>query len=179
MSLLTRQHGFDNQAFFHAVDTRRREQQLSWPALARVVWEQSHALNDRRNDHPISPATIRKMGERGGVSCQHALFLLRWLGVPPETFIAEPKPGTAGIALPLADESQRLRWNLGKLYTALKHGRTKRGATWLQAAKHLHCTPSQLTGLRTAKFATGMVLAMGITQALHRPAADFVYAANW
>lgn len=172
-------HGFNHQAFFDAVDGRRREQQLSWPALARAIWEQSNVLNSRRDDHPISPETIRKMGERGGVSCQHALFLLRWLGVPPEAFIAEPAPGTAGIALPTADESQRLRWNLGKLYASLNQARKARGATWQQAAGRLHCTPSQLTGLRTAKFATGMTLAMRITQALCRPAADFVYAANW
>lgn len=172
-------HGFDNQAFFDAVDKRRREQHLSWSALARVIWEQSRLLNERRKDHPISPATIRKMGDRGGVSCQHALFLLRWLEVPPEAFVAVPQPGTAGIALPMADETQRLRWNLRKLYGALNHARINRGATWQQAAKHIHCTPSQLTGLRTAKFATGMGLAVRITQALRRPAADFIYAADW
>jgi len=172
-------HGFDNQAFFDAVDTRRRAQQLSWPVLATVIWEQSRVLNQRRGDHPISPTTIREMADRGEISCQHALFLLRWLDVPPETFIAVPQPGTAGIALPRADETQRLRWNLRKLYGALNHARTELGATWQKTAEHIHCTPSQLTGLRTAKFATGMALAMRITQALRRPAADFVYAADW
>ena len=152
--------------------------QLSWPALANAIWEQSRLLNDRRRDHPISPATIRKMAE-GGLSCQHALFVLRWLAVPPETFIAVPQPGTAGVSLPLADEAHRLRWDLKKLYGALNGARTARGATWQQAAERLHCTPSQLTGLRTAKFATSMRLAMRITQALHRPAADFVYIAEW
>jgi len=171
--------GFNNQAFFEAVDTRRRAQQLSWPALATVIWEQSRVLNQRRNDHPISPNTIRKMAERDGISCQHALFLLRWLGVPPETFVAFPQPGTAGIALPPADETQRLRWNLRKLYGALNAARTARRATWQKAAEHIYCTPSQLTGLRTAKFAIGMGLAMRITQALRHPAADFVYAADW
>ena len=146
-------HGFDHQAFFDAVDTRRREQQLSWPALATVIWEQSRVLNERRNDHPISPTTIRKMA--GELSSQHALFVLRWLGVPPETFIAEPQPGTAGVPLPLADEAHRLRWNLGELYEALNATRTARGATWQQAADRLHCTPHQLTGLRTVKFAIG------------------------
>ncbi len=43
----------------------------------------------------------------------------------------------------------------------------------------LHCTPNQLTSLRNAKFATSMRLAMRITQALHRPAAEFVYVAEW
>jgi hypothetical protein len=108
-----------------------------------------------------------------------SVFLLRWLNVPPETFVALPQPGTAGVPLPLADDAHRLRWNLRKLYAVLDAARTKRGATWQQVADYLHCTPSQLTGLCTAKFATGMLLAMRITQSLHRPAADFVYVAEW
>ncbi|MGH9718376.1 MAG: hypothetical protein ACRD4R_16835 [Candidatus Acidiferrales bacterium] len=171
--------GFDLQAFFAAVDARRREQQLSWPGLATAIWQQSHLLNDRRKDHPISPATIRKMSEGRGLSCQHSLFLLRWMDVPPETFIAAPQPGTAGVPLPRADEAHRLRWSLKKLYVTLDAARTARGATWKQTAARLHCTPSQLTHLRTAKYATGMRLAMRITQALHRPAADFIYVAEW
>jgi hypothetical protein len=167
------------QAFFAAVDARRRDEQLSWSALAIAIWEQSRVLNERRGDHPISPATISKLAEGRGLSCQHSLFLLRWLGVPPETFIAAPQPGTAGIPLPPADEAHRLRWNLKKLYAVLNTARTARGATWQQTAKHLYCTPNQLTGLRTAKFATSMRLAMKITQALHRPAAHFVYVAEW
>lgn len=170
-------HSFDGQAFFDAVDQRRREQQLSWPALATVIWNQSSVLNQRLNDHPIAPATIR--GAAGGLSCQHALFVLRWLGVPPEAFIAEPQPGTAGIPLPPAYAAHRLRWDLKKLHSEFNAARSARGATWQQAAERLHCTPSQLTGLRHAKFATSMRLAMRITQALHRPAADFVYVAEW
>jgi hypothetical protein len=87
-------------------------------------------LNERRNDHPISPATISKLGAGRGPSCQHALFLLRWLEVPPETFIAAPRPGTAGVPLPLADDAHRLRWNLSRLYGALNAARTARGTTW-------------------------------------------------
>jgi hypothetical protein len=174
---VTSPSAFDHVAFFAAVDGRRREQQLSWTALAAAIWEQSSALNEQRNDHPISPATIKTIAD--GTSCQHALFLLRWLDVPPETFIAVPRPGTIGVPLPRVDETQRLRGDLGKLYGALNDARTARGATWQQVADRLRCTPSQLTGLRTAKFATGMKLAMRITQTLGRPAADFVYAARW
>ena len=174
---MTPAKGFDTQAFFAAVDARRRAKQLSWPALAAVIWEQSRLLNARRHDHPISPATIRKLAE--GVSCQHALFVLRWLDVPPETFIPVPQPGTAGVPLPVADEAHRLRWDLKKLHGALNAARTARSACWQQAADRLHCTPSQLNGLRNVKFAIGMQLAMRITQALHRPAADFVYVAEW
>jgi hypothetical protein len=173
-------HEFDIQALFAAVDARRRDEKGSWPALATAIWEQSRVLNARRTDHPISPATIRKLAEGSGLSCQHALFVLRWLEVPLETFIAVPQPGTAGVPLPLADQAHRLRWNLRKLYgTRINAARAARGATWQQAADRLHGTPSQLTGLRTAKFATGVRLAMRIRQALHRPAADFVYVAEW
>ncbi len=119
------------------MDARRREQQLSWAELARVLWEQSRVLNSRRNDHPISPATLKKLSDSREPSCQHALFVLRWLGVPPEAFIAVPQPGTAGIPLPAADEAHRLRWNLKKLHSALNAARTARGATWRQVADRL------------------------------------------
>jgi hypothetical protein len=170
--------GFDAGAFFAAMDERRQLEGLSWSGLAAVIWEQSWILNGQRDDHPISPDTLKNLGKRGG-SCQHALFVLRWLDCPPETFIAEPRPGTAGVPLPETDEAHRLRWNLKKLYATLDAARGARGATWRQTADVLRCTPSQLTGLRTAKFATGMGLAMRITQGLHRPAADFVYIARW
>lgn len=176
---VTSPQDFDIPAFFAAIDARRHAEHLTWLALTKTIWEQSRVLNERRKDHPISPATVRNLGERGDVSCQHALFLLRWLDVPPETFIAEPQPGTAGIPLPLADDAHRLRWNLSKLYRTLNAARTSRGATWHQAAKHLHCTANQLTNLRIAKFATGMRLAMRITQALRRPAANFIDVAEW
>jgi hypothetical protein len=57
--------------------------------------------------------------------------------------------------------------------------RRDRGMTWSELATLLRCTTSQLTGLRTAKYATGIKLAMRITQWLDRPAADFIYAAKW
>ena len=147
--------------------------------MASVLWEQSRLLNDRRRDHPISPATIKKLAEDRDLSCQHALLLLRWLRVPRETFVKEPEPGTTGVPLPLADEAHRLRWNLRKLYGTLNAARVALDATWQQTANRLSCTPHQLTGLRTARFATSMRLAMQITQALHLPAAEFVYVADW
>ena len=72
----------------------------SEPGFRNSMRKQSRVLSDRRKDHPISPATIRKMVEGRGLSCQHALFLLRWLGVPPEAFIPAPQPRTGGVPLP-------------------------------------------------------------------------------
>lgn len=144
------------------------------------MWELAADLNAYRgHDHPMASSTITRMPRRGDTTCQHALFMLRWLERAPEDFIAQPRPGTAGVALPACDPGHRIRWDLAKLYTALDDVRRAREASWEQAAQRLYCTPSQLTGLRTAKFATGMRLAMRICQALGRPAADFVYPADW
>ncbi len=171
--------GFDIQALYAALDERRTSEGLTWRGVADALWDESHDLNIQRNDHPISPATISGMSQRGDISCQHALFILRWLDRPAEDFIAQPRPGTAGVPLPSADPAHRLRWNLFALYRALDAARTARGATWGATAERLHCQPGQLTGLRTVKFAIGMRLTMRICQGLRRPSADFIYAADW
>ncbi|MBO0827840.1 MAG: hypothetical protein J2P24_08665 [Streptosporangiales bacterium] len=172
--------GFDVQAFFAAIDERRRREGLSWSRVAAQMWELSadfNALHERY--HPIAASTISGMARRGDTSCQHALVMLRWLERTPEDFIAEPRPGTAGVPLPEAGPAHFLRWDLKALYGALDESRVRRGATWRQAAQRLYCSPNQLTGLRTAKYATGMRLAMRICQALGRPSADFVHPADW
>ena len=168
---------FDHDAFFAAMDGRRRAEELSWTGLARVIWEQSRVLNEQRGDHPLSPSTLSGMAR--GASCQHVLFVLRWLGQPPETFLPEPHSDTVGVQLPETDTAHRLRWNLRRLYGVLAAGRESRGLTWAQTAQRLGCTTSQLAGLRTARFATGMTLAMRITQAARRPAVDFIDVARW
>jgi hypothetical protein len=169
---------FDVVALHVALDHRRRAEELSWPGVARALWAQSAVLNERRGDHPISAATVTSMLRRGDTTCQHALFMLRWLDRAPEDFIADPVAGTRA-PLPAADAAHRPRWNLERLYAALDAARTRREATWKQAAAHLDCTPSQLTGLRRARFAIGMRLAMRICQSLKRPATTFIDVASW
>jgi hypothetical protein len=176
---------FDGAALFAAMDARREQLGLGWPGVAREIWALSAELNARREDHPIAPATLTGIRRRGNTSCQHALFILRWLDRTPESFL----PGTGDLdgTLPAAGPDRRLRWNLNgpprrpvpSLYEAMDARRKHESLTWVQLAHRLQCTPNQLTGLRTARFAIGMRLAMRITQWLERPAADFVYAARW
>ena len=71
------------------------------------------------------------------------------------------------------------RRDLPGLYEALNKRRRYHQLTWPALARELNCGPSQLTGLRTARYAIAMTLAMTITQWLNQPAADFVYAADW
>lgn len=173
---------FDAGALYSAMDARRLEHGLSWTKVAVQIWELSAELNALRSDHPISPSTLSNMATlstRPRTSCQHALFMLRWLGRTPESFLVDPPPDDTRFALPAAGPDRRLRWALKLTYAAMDEQRQAAGLTWTEVADVLGCTPSQLTGLRTARFATNMDLAMRIVQWLGRPAADFVYPATW
>jgi hypothetical protein len=177
---------FDAFALYAALDAQRQQRSVSWPEVARQIWEQSAVLNARRSDHPISASTITGIAKRGDTSCQHALFFLRWLDRSPESFLTGSSC-VGVVALPAAGPDRRLRWNLHVspryphpgLYEALNAQRERDRLTWPQQARRLQCSPNQLTGLRTARYAIRMTLAMLITQWLQRPAADFVYAAGW
>jgi transcriptional regulator with XRE-family HTH domain len=170
---------FDAAALYQALDERRAELGLSWTGVAAQIWQLSAELNDRRRDHPISPSTLTGMASKPRTSCQHALFMLRWLGRTPESFLLGWTQDDAAFALPAAGADRRLRWALKLLYASMDEQRRADGLTWPELAEVIGCTPSQLTALRTAKFGTGMDVAMRIVQWLGRPAADFVYPARW
>ena len=178
---------FDAQALFLALDAQREERSLTWPGVARELWEMSSELAKLRGeDHPIAANTLTNLTKRGDTSCQHALFMLRWLGRDPEDFVPGA-PASTRATLPSAGPDRRLRWHLHAtprhdvpgLYEALDERRRDRGLAWPALARELRCGPSQLTGLRTARFAVRMTLAMAMTQWLEQPAADFIYAAQW
>lgn len=169
---------FDVRTLFAAMDAERVRRGLSWPQVARALWEQSHLLNERRQDHPISPSTLTGIAKRGDCTCQHALFILRWLARAPESFI----PGEAAdhrAALLAAGDDRRLRWNLKAVFAALNERRRERDFTWRALARELGCTEHQLTGIRTARYAIGMNLMMKIVRWLDRPSSDFIHAAQW
>ena len=160
---------FDVRALFAALDAARAERGLSWRAVAAEMWEQSATLNERRNDHPISASTLTGMESRGATSCQHALFMLRWLGRAPEDFV-HGSSGDERYRLPEPGPDRRLRWSLRRLYEALDARRRERELTWAGAATELRCNANQLTGIRTARYAIEMKLAMRIVTWLNRPA---------
>jgi hypothetical protein len=174
---------FDALALYQALDAKRVSEGLSWQGATTAIWELSAELNAERdardlNNHPISHSTISNIPKRGNTSCQHALFFMRWLQRAPESFLI----GAAiedGTPLPACGSDRRLRWNLKALHADLNQERDMRGLTWAAAAEQIGCHAGQLTGLKNARFATGMGLAMRATQWLARPATEFVYAARW
>jgi hypothetical protein len=170
---------FDIGALHAALDHKRTELGLSWRRVADEIWELSSELNDRRRDHPISPSTLTNMAKNPRTSCQHALFMLRWLERSPESFLLGTTGDQERFALPSAGPDRRPRWALKLLYASMDEKRREDGLTWPALAKILGCSSNQLTSLRTATYATGMDLAMRIVQWIGRPAADFVYPATW
>lgn len=162
-----------------ATDAERQRRGLSWRQAAADIWEQSADLNALRDDHPLAASTLAGMADRGGVSCQHALFVLRWLGRSPESFLVGGEQVDETYDLPPAGANQRLRWDLAATYEALNARRLEQGLSWPELARLLRCSPNQLTGLRTARFAVDMQLAMKIAQWLETPAITFIHPATW
>ncbi|MDQ2844827.1 MAG: hypothetical protein M3Y77_00375 [Actinomycetota bacterium] len=169
---------FDCGALFSALDAQRRERGLEWTPLADELWQQSSELNAQRTDHALCPGAVVRLPKRGAISCQHALFMLRWLNRRPEGFLTGPVVDVGDAQLPKAGPDSRLRWNLAEVHAALNEQRREREFTWAMLADELDCTPSRLTNLRTAHFAD-MDLAMRVTQWLGQPAAAFVHPAQW
>jgi hypothetical protein len=176
----TRPRGFDALALYEALDAQRSARGMTWRHAADDIWNQSADLNRRRPAHPISPSTLTGIAKRGDTTCQHALFFLRWLGRTPESFIASPSydPGVSA-QLPSVGPDRTLRWNLAALYEALNAKRIEQALTWKELAPRLYASEHQLTGIRTARYAIGMKLAMRIVQWLEQPASAFIYPAEW
>ncbi len=134
----------------------------------------------RVRDHPLSPSMIINMSKRGNTTCQHALIFLQWLGRSPESFLlgaSSKNRSKTPIHSPSTD--RRPRWHLCRLYAVLNARRQEQQMTWAQVAQAIGCSPNQLTGLNTARYATNMMLAMRIVQWLERPSSNFIYLAKW
>jgi hypothetical protein len=69
---------FDCTELFAALDDQRRERGLDWNQLADDLFEQSFALNAELMDHGICPGAVVRFRNRGSISCQYAMFMLRW-----------------------------------------------------------------------------------------------------
>jgi hypothetical protein len=170
---------FDCGALFAALDAARRDRGLNWYELADELWDQSADLNAHRQaDHPLCGGAVSRLQQRGATSCQYALFMLRWLGRPPEDFLTGAVVDVGDVRLPDAGPDTRLRWDLSELHASLNGQRQRRGMTWAQLGIQLDCTPNRLTNLRTARLAD-MDLAMRVTQWLVQPAAAFIHPARW
>jgi hypothetical protein len=80
---------FSVDALYQALEAQRMARGLSWRQVADEIWNLSTELNEQRCDHPISPSTLSGMRVRHETSCQHALFMLRWLQRTPESFVVD------------------------------------------------------------------------------------------
>lgn len=65
---------FNLEELFVAITEERERQAITWSALSRHVG--------------VSPSTIRRFGVADDAEADGVLALVRWLGVPPEDFVA-------------------------------------------------------------------------------------------
>src|SRR3954453_5055173 len=91
---------FDGAALVAAVDPRRSELGLGWPALAEALTQQSSGLRAALNDHAVCSGALVRAGRRGSMSCQYAVMLLQWLGRAPEDFLIGQSRDLGDVALP-------------------------------------------------------------------------------
>lgn len=68
-------HRFDPKALFAALDRQRTERGLTWAQVGR--------------DIGVSPSTITRTKLGGRMEADGMLAMVRWLGVPAETFVRE------------------------------------------------------------------------------------------
>jgi len=66
---------FDAAALYRALEERRAQRGLTWEQIAR--------------DTGVSKTTISRTREGGRMEVDGMLALVRWLGVPVETFVRE------------------------------------------------------------------------------------------
>ncbi len=85
----------DIQAFYAALDQKRRAAGLSWRVLA-------HELD-------ISPSTFTRMAQGRRPDVDTFATLLRWLGMPAEAFMRPTGQAASGSPEPLAMISTYLR----------------------------------------------------------------------
>jgi hypothetical protein len=170
---------FDGAALFRALDERRTALGLTWRGAATEMWNLSHDLNHQRDDHSTNPSTRLNLGASSQTSCQHALFMLRWLQRSPESLPEGAVDDNPKDCRPDGDPRHRLRWSLIQLYNEMDAKRTREHVAWSSLAYRLGGTVNQRTGMKYATFATNMDRAMRVTQWLGTSACTFVYAATW
>ncbi|PYI64372.1 hypothetical protein CVV68_22060 [Arthrobacter livingstonensis] len=169
---------FDGAALVAALDARRVELGLGWPALAEALTQQSSRLRAELSDHAVCSGALVRTVTRGSMSCQYAVMLLQWLGRAPEEFLTGGRREVGEVRLLSVSSDVRLRWDLPQLHGAVDAQRRQHDLTWVALATHFGCTPSRLTNLRSARLAD-MDLTMRLTQWLGLPAAEFVHPASW
>ncbi len=103
---------FDGKAMIAAMDAQRSMRDLDWNALALDLWEQSSDLNAQLGDHGMCSGALVRTAQRGTMSCQYALTILRWIRRAPEDFLTRPVAEISRIGLPKAGPDLRLRWDL-------------------------------------------------------------------
>src|SRR6476620_1090823 len=93
---------FDGFALIGVLDAQRVVQGLTWTELATELSLQSGELHAELADNSLCPGALVRTAQRGTMSCQYALILLRWTNRAPEEFLTGPVVEVGDVRLPEA-----------------------------------------------------------------------------
>ncbi|MFY9826944.1 MAG: helix-turn-helix transcriptional regulator [Thermoanaerobaculia bacterium] len=166
---------FDIGALYAALDAQRLARGLSWQQVVREI----NARSEHAPARSISVSTVTGMRSRAVIEGDGVLQMLLWLHRAPESFVpGYPDAAAETLALPYVGPGQILRFDLGKLYSALDAQRIERGMTWKQVASEIGgFSAASLTRLSQGR-RTGFPHVMRIARWLGRPVASFTRVSN-
>jgi hypothetical protein len=124
---------FDLPALYRAIDSKRLRRRLKWPAVAEGIG--------------LPLKTIQNTRYAGVMEADGVLAMVRWLGVPPETFV---RPEREGPYPSYMSAGTIWRVDATALHARLVETREARGLTWKALARELGdgVAPSSLTRLK-------------------------------
>ena len=161
---------FDLTALWDALEAKRQRRGLSWQAAAREINAQFSEAGAR-----INVATIRGLREKRSVEADGVLQMLQWLGLTPESLVAEhPLAASPSAALPRVPIDRILRFDTKALHGALDVRRRAREMSWVQVADEIGgaVTAAGLTRLADGA-RTSFPHVMRVLAWLDRPVAAF------
>jgi hypothetical protein len=111
---------FDLAALYRAVDSRRLRRRLKWPDAAAEIGLPLQTVQSARSAAKMDADTV--------------LAIVRWLGLPPETFV---RPEREGPYPEYMDAGTVWRVDPAILHARLAEAREARGMTWKAVAAEL------------------------------------------
>jgi hypothetical protein len=148
---------FDLAAMYRAIDSRRLRRRLKWPDAAAEIGLPLQTVQSARTAAKMDADTV--------------LAMVRWLGLPPETFV---RPEREGPFPEYMEAGTIWRVDAGVLHAHLSAAREARGLSWKAVASQLgeEISAASLTRLESGGRVSIQVLA-AVAAWLDEPMAAF------
>jgi hypothetical protein len=153
---------FDLAALYHAIDARRLQRNLAWPAAAAEIG--------------LPPATVKAAKHAKTMEADGVLAMVRWLEVPPEEFVLPRRRGRVRTDLPA---NKMWRVDTRRIYAHLLAAKQKQSLTWAAMAAEIG---TGVTAASLTRLANGGRISINLFAALaawlDEPIDNFTYVSE-